>query len=157
MKGGEFMKALVVYDSNYGNTQMIANAIAKQLGTKAVNVADFSKEDLKEIELLVVGSPINAWGPTAKIKKFLNNLTDGDLDEVKVAAFDTRVKLFIHGDAAKKISKGLKKAGGKVIARPQGFIVEGTEGPLGQGEADKAIDWAKAIKDSSASGYTRMM
>ena len=139
------MKALVVYDSNYGNTYMIANAVAKQLHTKAVSVTDFSKEDLDGVELLVVGSPINGWRETNKTREFLNDLGENGLKGVRVAAFDTRVKLFIHGDAASRISQALQKAGGKVIAKPQGFIVEGTEGPLGEDEADKAIEWAKGM------------
>lgn len=139
------MKALVIYDSNYGNTYLIANVVAKQLHTKAVSVADFSKEDLEGVELLVVGSPINGWRATDKIRQFLSVLGKDELKGVKVAAFDTRVKLFIHGDAASQISKDLERAGGNIIAKPRGFIVEGTEGPLGDGEADKAIEWAKEM------------
>lgn len=139
------MKTLVIYDSNYGNTQMLANAIAKQLNTKAIAITDFSKEDLDGVKLLVVGSPINGWRPTEKISKFLNDLNTVGLKGIKVAAFDTRVKLFIHGDAATKISQALEKAGGETIAKPKGFIVEGTEGPLSEGESDKAIEWAKAM------------
>lgn len=142
------MKALVVYDSNYGNTYRIANVIAKQLHTKAISVNDFSIEDLDGVKLLVVGSPINGWRPTDKISKFLSNLNTVGLKDVKVAAFDTRVKLFIHGDAATKILQALEKAGGEMIAKPKGFIVEGTEGPLGEGEADKAIDWARSLEES---------
>lgn len=140
------MKALVVYDSNYGNTYMLANAIAKELDTKAISVTDFVKEDMDGIKLLVVGSPINGWRPTDKISKFLSTLNVIGLKGVNVAAFDTRVKLFIHGDAASKISQGLEKAGGELVAKPQGFIVEGTEGPLHEGEVDKAIDWAQSLK-----------
>lgn len=139
------MKALIIYDSNYGNTQRIANVIAKQLSTKAIAITDFSKEDSAGVGLLVVGSPINAWGPTAKISKFLKELASGELEGIKVAAFDTRVKLFIHGDAAGKIAKALEKAGGEVISKPQGFIVEGGEGPLKEGEVDRAIEWARSM------------
>lgn len=139
------MKSLVIFDSNYGNTQLIANTIAKQLKSRTVYIDDFSIQDLEGVELLIVGSPINAWGPTPKIKELLDSLKPGELNGFKVASFDTRVKLFIHGDAAKKISQKLEKAGGKVVAPPQGFIVEGGEGPLKEGEVDKAIKWANSM------------
>jgi flavodoxin len=140
------MKALVVYDSNYGNTKKIAGAIAKELETKAVSVSELGRNELNDIELLIVGSPVNGWRPTEKISKFLSSLYKDQLNGVKVAAFDTRVKLFIHGDAAKKISKGLERAGGKNVTTSQEFIVKGTEGPLLDGETDKAINWAKTLK-----------
>jgi len=140
------MNALVVYDSNYGNTKKVAEVIAKELRTKAHSVSNLKENELMDIKLLVVGSPINAWGPTGKIKKFLSNFYEDQLNGVKVAAFDTRVKLFIHGDAAGKISRQLEKAGGKIAAKPQGFTVKGTEGPLLDGELEKAAQWAKSIK-----------
>lgn len=140
------MKALVVYDTNYGNTKKVAEVIAKELKAKTQSVSEFKDKELDDVKLLVVGSPINAWGPTGKIRKFLNDFYKDQLNGIKVAAFDTRVKLFIHGDAAKKISKGLEKAGGKIVAAPQGFTVQGTEGPLLDGEIEKAAKWAKSMQ-----------
>lgn len=141
------MKALVVYDTNYGNTKIIADAIAKELKSKALSVSELGEKDLSGVELLVVGSPINGWRPTERINKFLNSLNKDQLNGVKVAAFDTRVKLFIHGDAAGKISRGLEKAGGVNIAAPRGFIVKGTEGPLLDGEMEKAINWVRSMSN----------
>ena len=146
-----FVKTLVVYDSNYGNTQMIANVIAKNLKGKAIYIADYSKDDLEGVELLIVGSPINGWRPTVKISEFLSDLSTAGLQGVKAAAFDTRVKLFIHGDAASRISQSLEKAGGKIISKPKGFVVEGTDGPLKEGEVDKAIEWARELKEEFSS------
>lgn len=141
-----FMNVLVVYDSNYGNTKKVAEVIAKELRAKAEPAWQLKDNEINDLDLLIVGSPINAWGPTAKIKNLLSSFYKDQLNGVKVAAFDTRVKLFIHGDAAGKISRGLEKAGGTVVAKPQGFIVKGTEGPLLDGEIEKATQWAKSIK-----------
>jgi hypothetical protein len=94
---------------------------------------------------LVVGCPINGWRPTEKMQEFLQGLAPGSLTGVRAAAFDTRVKLFLHGDAAAKISQALQAAGATIVAKPQGFIVQGTEGPLAPGQTDKAGAWAAFI------------
>jgi len=141
------MRALVVYDTNYGNTRVIAEVIATELGhgTTTLSVADLTEASLDGVDVLVVGSPINGWRPTEKMQAFLRTLTPGALAGVRAAAFDTRIKLFIHGDAAAKISAALHAAGATIVAKPQGFVVEGTEGPLAPGQTGKAGAWAAFI------------
>jgi flavodoxin len=139
------MSSLVLFDSNYGNTKIIADTIAAKLGTAAVSVAGLDPFSLAGVDLLVVGSPIIGWKPSERMQAFLANLGEGTLRGVKAAAFDTRVRLFIHGDAAGKISHALEKAGARIVARPHGFIVDGRQGPLAHGEVDKAAAWAGAI------------
>ena len=143
------MKISVIFDSNFGNTKKIAETIANELATKAVSVSDFDKKELEDISLLIVGSPINAWRPTEKINRFLDRISKNKLEGVKAASFDTRVKIFFHGDAAKKIAKKLEKAGAKIIIEPEAFFVKGKEGPLLKGEIEKAKEWAKKIKRST--------
>jgi flavodoxin len=139
------MTSLVLFDSNYGNTKIIAETIAGRLGAAAVPVAGVTPSSLAGVDLLVVGSPIIGWKPSEKMQGFLAGLADGSLRGVKAAAFDTRVRLFIHGDAARKISHALEQAGARIVARPQGFIVDGREGPLAEGEVEKAAAWAGSI------------
>ncbi len=139
------MKSLVIFDSNFGNTQRIAEAIAEELNTQAVPVSKVSTAELTGLDLVVVGSPINAWRPSEKMGKFLANLSKDQLKGVKAAAFDTRVRLFIHGDAAKKIARSLENAGAKIIAEPQAFFVKGREGPLLDGEIERASQWTKSL------------
>ena len=91
----------------------------------------------------MVGSPINGWRPTPKITTLLSALGSGSLKGVNAAAFDTRVRMFIHGDAAKKISHALKAGGADIIAEPMPFYVKGSEGPLRDGEIEKAQSWAQ--------------
>ena len=134
------MKSLVIYDSVHGNTKTIAETVAKELGdgSRVVLVSDFNLEDLKEVKLLVVGSPIIAWQPTTKMNTFLAGF--------KAAAFDTRITLFIHGDAAGKIAVELARAGAVVVTEPMGFKVKGTEGPLLKGEVERAAAWARSLR-----------
>jgi len=142
------MKSLVIYYSQFGNTRVIAERVARQLGdeSKAVSIDLFDMSYLKGVKLLIVGSPIIGWMPAEKIQTFLNSLKLGELKEVKAASFDTRVKLFIHGDAAAKISKKLEEAGAEIVIKPQAFYVKGQSGPLFPGEIEKAKSWAEMIK-----------
>ena len=156
------MKALVVYDSQFGNTEKIAQAIGAALGSQEDveirQVSDVKTEHLTGLALLIVGSPTQRFRPTIAITSLLKGIPKNNLKDVKVAAFDTRLtedeigkvrilEIFvgIFGYAAEPISNGLKKKGGEVIKPPEGFYVEGMEGPLNQGELERAADWAKQI------------
>lgn len=142
------MKGYVVYDSAYGNTKAVAEAIAQglqPLRAAAVSVTDFNPRNLEGDDLLVVGSPINGWRPTLKITELLAHLGRDKLKGINAAAFDTRVRFFIHGDAAKKMTKLLREGGANIISDPTPFYVRGSEGPLRAGELDKAASWAKKL------------
>jgi flavodoxin len=142
------MKGYVVYDSAFGNTQAVAEAIAeglKPIRAAAVSVTDFKPGSLAGGDLLVVGSPINGWRPTPKITELLGQLGNGKLKGIKAAAFDTRVRFFIHGDAARKITRLLTEGGAHIISQPTPFYVRGTEGPLRAGELERAASWARNL------------
>ncbi len=141
------MKNIVIYDSYFDNTKRIAEAIAGKLEGTAINISDVKKSDMEEADFIVVGTPIRGWMPSDKTKAFLSALISGELKNKKVAAFDTRVDKFYHGDAMKKIANSLKKAGGELKGY-KAFIVEGTEGPLREGEIEKAAKWAEELKQS---------
>ncbi|HLC38543.1 MAG TPA: flavodoxin family protein [Patescibacteria group bacterium] len=141
------MNSLVIYDSNYGSTKKIAQTIAEKLEAEIFAVSEITDDQSFKIDLLVVGSPVNAFRPSKKMLDFLDTLKSGDLENIKAAAFDTRVKLFIHGDAAGKISKKLAQAGAEMVASPQAFYVKGKEGPLFDGEIEKAQEWAEDLKN----------
>ena len=143
------MKSLVIYDSFFGNTKLLAETIGKELGndTKVMHVSDFKQEDLKGVSLLIVGSPILAWRPSEKTTAFLMSFGKDQLKGINVATFDTRMKIIIHGDATKKMSEMLANLGAEIIVEPNWFIVTGKEGPLAEGELERAKEWAKQIKE----------
>lgn len=156
------MKVLVVYDSAFGNTEQVAQAIGGALGSpeevKTVRVGNVKGEDLLGLTLLVVGSPTQKFSPLGTITSFLKGIPNKGLEGVKVAAFDTRatesdiekvgilaffVKIF--GYAAEPIANRLKKKGGELTVPAEGFYVGGTEGPLLEGELERAAEWARQI------------
>lgn len=148
------MKILVIYDTNFGNTQKVAFQIGEDLKdhnqVKVVSIAGFNNEDLEGIDLLIMGSPINGWRPTEKIRNFLKSLKKDQLKGVRVATFDTRVDVFFHGNAAKPIAESLEKAGAIQIVEPIGFFVKGSEGPLAEGEEIKVNNWVADIEKNYA-------
>jgi flavodoxin I len=87
------MKALVIYESFFGNTEKIARAVGASLGLSEediVRVGDVKPGQLQGLDLLIVGSPTRAFQPCPETKAFLKGLPSGALKGVKVAAFDTR-------------------------------------------------------------------
>jgi flavodoxin len=151
------MKTLIVYDSFFGNTEKIAEAIGNALSAEIVRVKDIKPEKLKGIELLIVGSPTRAFRPTPAIGSFINKLPPETLKGIKVATFDTgissadakpRILSFIvklFGYAAKPIAEMLRKKGGEVIADPISFWVKDSEGPLKEGEIARSAKWASSF------------
>lgn len=150
------MKTLVVYESQYGNTRQVAEAIAQALGTKAVPAGEVSVKDLPRLEFLVVGSPTQGGRPMPGVQKLLAEIKPGQLKGVRVAAFDTRFELVKQGFflkalmktigyAAGKMAKTMREKGGKLMAEPEGFIVTGKEGPLKEGEQERAERWAGSL------------
>ena len=164
------MLALVVYESMFGNTQEIAEAIAKGIGgSEVVEVREVGTLPVlsPDIQLLVVGGPTHAFGMTREstrksakeqaddgqvvssgigIREWLEDLPDIHGDPL-VAAFDTRVGHgHVPGSAAKRIAKRLRSHGYDLVLEPETFWVVGTPGPLVDGELDRAEDWGRHLR-----------
>lgn len=152
------MKYLVVYDSVFGNTEKIARAIGDELAKsgqgETLRVTEVNSALLSGLDLLVAGSPTRAFNALPDFKKGLKGLPSSTLKGVQAAAFDTRMVIEevnsaflkfmagIFGFAAQPIANILKSKGMKVTLPPEGFLVEGSEGPLKPGELERAAAWA---------------
>jgi flavodoxin len=155
------MRALIIYDSFFSNTEQVAQAIGQALADQADvevrQVAEIRSEHLEGLQLLIVGSPTRAFSPAPNIKDFLKSLPKRALAGIQVAAFDTRISMDdvdspilpplvkIFGYAAEPIAKQLEKKGGDLALPPEGFFVNGTEGPLKEGELERAAAWGKQL------------
>ena len=153
------MKALVVYDSVFGNTEKIAQAMGQalpaELGAEVLRVGDVQPTQLTGLELLLVGSPTRAFRPTPAITKLLGSIQPGILRGTRVAAFDTRIApqdikspvlrkvVSFMGYADKHIANKLRRSGGTQAIASEGFFVQDSEGPLKDGELDRAVEWAR--------------
>jgi hypothetical protein len=121
-------------------------------------VGDVKPDHFAGLDLLIVSSPNQKFRPTAAISNLLKVMPNHSLKGVKVASFDTRltwseiemtavlaffVKIF--GFAAKPIADRLKSKNGQLILPPEGFFVDGIEGPLIQGELERAGLWTQQM------------
>lgn len=144
------MKTLVVYDSVHGNTEKIAKAIGDAITgeVQVLRAGEVNPAEVKVFDLLIVGSPTHGGRPTEAMQDLLRKIPA--LQGTSVAAFDTRLSTILvrlFGYAAPRIADSLKKKGGTLIGTPEGFFVEGGEGPLKAGELERAAVWAKGIAE----------
>lgn len=150
------MNALVLYDSKYGNTERIAETIAlalqEALPTRLASIdeVDDCEEWLRGIDLLVVGGPTHRHGISDRLKTSLACLGDTALGGIRVAVFDTRVhgSRLVTGSAAARLAKLLRHRGAWVVVPPASFIVGGTEGPLREGEVERAHEWTRDVLET---------
>lgn len=172
------MKALVIYESMYGNTAEIAGAIGAGLQAGGVETTVAPVDDVQpamasEAELLVVGGPTHAHGMTrpatreqairdgkntyddptsgAGLRDWMDDLPDGH-DHLG-AAFDTRLHgpKALTGSAAKGIDQRLAQHGFRPAAEPGSFLVT-KQSTLVLGEADRARAWAREIAERCVVG-----
>ena len=162
------MKALVVFESMWGNTEEIAWAVARGLGEGTdVEVLDVSgevPEDLSDVGLLVVGGPTHAFSmsrPSTRhdavtkgappghegrgIREWLAALPASD--HVQVATFDTRVGSVrrLPGSAAHRAAKQVRRHHLGHLVDEESFYVEDMDGPLADGELARAQEWGGSL------------
>jgi len=147
-------KAVVIYDTKFGNTEKIARALAEGIRKQGVN-ADCLKVDevdiskLGDYDLLAIGGPTQAFGISKPMKDFLQKLENVNLSGKKAFAFDTKLKSRLSGSAGKRIEKRLEKLGMSVVKSHVSAIVEGGEGPLRDGAEETfkqiGVDIAKSL------------
>lgn len=149
------MNALVVYDSLYGNTERIAQAIAGTLAQRAtvqlVPMAQAPAFLSASMDLLILGSPTQSRGPTPAMRAFLANVPSRVLKDLPAASFDTRLSKseWLTGSAARGIAETLGKMGSSLLLPPESFLVTGKEGPLVDRETERAASWARILLEKS--------
>lgn len=143
------MNTLVVYDSQFGNTERIAQVMADALRTyghaQTVRVGQVQPGELSGVDLLILGSPTQGFRPTPAMQSFLESLTFQQLSGMVVACFDTRFRGGLwKGSAAPRINRQLRAMGVEPIVPPESFFVKSMkkEGPLLPGEVERAVNWA---------------
>ena len=150
------MKAIVIYDSLYGNTETIAQTIASAIATAggasvdAVPLRDADPASLAAYDLLVIGSPTHGAMPTEAMQGLLARIPPPAREGARAAIFDTRLTWpFLErwgGFAAPKMAETLATKGWAITGEPGGFFVKGLKkGPLKKGEVDRAAAWAGAL------------
>lgn len=147
------MNTVVVYDSQFGNTEQIAQAIAGTLRAfgqaQAVRVAPAHPVELKGVDLLILGCPTQGFRPTPAMLSFLGKVSNQSLSGLTVACFDTRFRgrLWKHS-AAQHMAGQLHTMQVDPLVPPESFFVKFTKsgkGPLLAGEVERAASWASGV------------
>jgi menaquinone-dependent protoporphyrinogen IX oxidase len=153
---GNMSKAIVIYDSKYGNTRLAAERIAEIMrdrgGAEAsiVFLEEVDVSQLPSLDIIVMGSP-NHWGRlTKKFKKMIPKLQDVDLSGKKIALFDTCFEPE-KGKATRSMEKRIVKVAPNVsfLAPHLSIVVDSAKGPIAQGEMTKVDEYAERIASES--------
>jgi Flavodoxin len=157
------MRAVVLYESVYGNTEAVARAVADGLGSMGEatlgRFGEVAPGAVEEADLMVVGGPTHAWGmtkPASRKQPGTEGYVVGArewLEESRsergkmAAAFDTRFAKprWLTGSAAVRIARRLRRKEYRLLAPPQSFFVLHSEGPLRDGEEDRARKWGAEL------------
>lgn len=148
------MNTLIIYDSTFGNTEKIAQAIAEVMAgrgpVQSMRVAKVQSSDLNDVDLLVLGCPTHKRRPTDAVQAFLECVSRKSLRGISAAVFDTRYRKpqLLTGSAARRLAKSLRQAGASLLTPPQSFFVVSREGPLEPGELERAAAWGREVLDS---------
>lgn len=146
------MNALIVYFSKFGNTKLVAEAIAEPLeaagSVRVISSDQLTASDLAQANLVVMGSPTHRMNLPEAVRPVFDSLPRRVLRDTSVAAFDTSYKMswwLAYFTAARRLAKKLRKLGGKQVVPPETFHVVAKEGPLYDGELERARLWAESI------------
>ncbi|MBS9372791.1 flavodoxin family protein [Rhodococcus sp. B50] len=173
------MQVLVVYESMYGNTRHVAEAIARGMdglaSTEVVAASDAGDKNPSDYDLIVVGGPTHVHGmsrpstrhgaaeaadrPDSELELEPDAESDGvrewlaSLGEASgaAAAFDTRLDAspMLTGRASKTIGKKLRRLGFTLAAEPESFLVD-KQTALEPGEAERAGRWGRALLEAES-------
>jgi len=164
------VRALVVFESSFGNTGQVAKAVWEGIFRRLqdvvlLDVASAPRRLPPDLELLVVGAPTQAFGmsrprtredaqrqagaelPTAGlgVREWLRELEPPERP-VHAATFDTRIHTpHVPGSAAVGAWRVLRRDGFQVSAEAESFWVLGIRGPLREGEIDRARSWGVGL------------
>jgi flavodoxin len=138
------VKAIIVYDSHYGNTEKLAFALAAGLQKNSIDVevfkvGKFDKMELVKSDFIAIGGPTHIASVSKPMKEFLSELKNVSLRGKLGFAFDTRnesrFNIFDINSAARGIEGKMKRSGIIIVHPRESALVEGREGPLiGEGE-----------------------
>ena len=162
------MRAAVVYDSQFGNTEQIARAIAEGLaGHAAVEVVRVSEaaERPDWPDLIVIGGPTQRHGMSPSLGAFVDGLPRDGLRGRRAAVFDTRYRMpaLLSGSAASQAAGRIRRAGCHLLVPPESFFVA-RDRPTGDekrrhglerlepGELERAMAWGRTLAAAAGEG-----
>ncbi len=144
-------KAVVIFDTRYGNTKKVAQALAKGIHKSPMEVATFDIHDAKTgtlsgYDLIAIGGPTHYATASKPMKDFLKELEQTNLRGKYGFAFDTRVDSFWAGSAARVIEKKVKTLRLQIVRPHSSAIVRRAE----EGEKSKDVGTVESREEKRA-------
>lgn len=169
---GAKSRALVVYESMFGNTESVARAIGEGLAehVETTVLAAASAPSLPPaLDLLVVGGPTHALTmsrPKTRQDAGARGARGADAAgigvrewlagrgplprDLAVATFDTKIRRpRLPGSAARALRRRLRRAGARSVVGTANFYVTGISGPMADGELERARRWGGQLATSA--------
>lgn len=161
------MQAVVVFDTQFGNTEQVARAIAEGIADHGfVDVlaatAALGRPQVPP-DLLLIGGPTQRHGMSPNLRAYVDALPRDGLRNTRVAAFDTRYRMppLLSGSAAKEVAARLRRTGFRLVAAPESFSIERDRPPDGEkrrhgseqlepGELERAREWGRRLSNLPA-------
>ena len=157
------MQTVVIYDSKFGNTEKVAQAITRGAATlgdvRVLHSAEAMSGSLAMTgrpNLLLIGGPTHNRNASAGLRALLGSLP-AVLRGVPAACFDTRYggPTWVMGSAAAAAAKTIRTTGAQLVAEPESFFIV-RSGPmplqsLAPGELERAEQWGAAVAKAAAS------
>ena len=156
------MRAVVVYDTQFGNTEQVARAVAQGLGDQGpvdllAATAAVGQPEVPP-DLLLIGGPTQRHGMSPALRAYVDALPRDRLGTTRLATFDTRYRMapLLSGSAAKEVAARLRRTGFRLVAAPESFFIERDRPPNGEkrrhgseqlepGELDRAREWGRRL------------
>ena len=154
-EGQLLVKVCIVYDTRYGNTRRVAEAIlegVEEIGeVEAVLVRPEQTEpaEMLECDVILIGSPNHYGGPTREIKEFIDGLGKVGLEGRHGAVFDTYLGAGFYEKAVKGMEKRIseKVRGLKLMVPGLSILVERSKGPIVEGGLPRCREFGRRIAD----------
>ncbi len=137
------MRGLVIYHSGFGNTKLVAEALARGMQeggieTDCMEIQNVVLNDLSRYDFLAIGSPTHMLGPSKEMKAFLEDLRTIDLKGKNTFCFETRNEsrmnnrsyFALENSAARRIEAAAKRMKMHILRPRESALVKGREGPL---------------------------
>ena len=152
-------RAVVVYDSVYGNTEAVARAIAEGLGAEGTVEARVARvdairpENVAGNDIIVLGSPTHFGSPTRAMRRAIYRLGRSDGAGKRIAVFDTCFEAD-RGKATGMMEDRLARAlpGARVVSPALSAIVTGMKGPLKDGELERSREFGSRVLAAAMTG-----
>ncbi len=150
------MKAIVIFDSKFGNCKKVAEDIAGGLAEAGadVDIAQVKTAtigSLANYDVIAIGAPVRAGRPLKSIRKFVAKLPEVKLEGKTLGFFDTYGVAKQPGNGSGYLILEAKEhpGGAKIVEPGLSVLVKGMKGPLEDGAMEKAREFGKKLAETA--------